>query len=952
MLPPGQPIEPLSVGEAAALFRSSAAGQARRVRGVRRLRSSVLACPLLHSGWVWLLTPGAAAVHTLLCAPPVTAAGARGGQSADQLAGRLAGGLVVGLGWHDDVAAEVAEHATPEQAQALSALRAAEHDVLDPAQLALILAQLDALGLAVHDGGRWWCAASRIAAPSGGARPVPPVPLSAPWRHAAGLAAEALLVCWLRRTDRYSLPAWDLLDPQGPDAHRRAALFDGGPEAAGHFGPMVEAAAATATRVNALTAPLVTLVPSELDLYVDGDSDGTREAPGPAQADRPAPPALVELSLTFRVQFGRAHAARLLGEAERDTLAASGVATCDAATAAAQMVPAVLSVVPVAWRPAVQAHARRLEGRGLLAAALEQRSLAEFAADAGLPVHQDVRASAALALRSEPVGYTSAASVLHECSDDVGHRTPFGIAELADDSTASSRAWVALYEQVLGSTEQMAAVGRASSAPTPPTGPVPSPFGLRAAAAAPPAGTPDDAVTDDAVSDDAAPGGGRMPLSLRRFGRCWSALGYDQAVLAAGGRWPDRLAPMPSVLPGDAVALRACGVEQQMSRWDCWSEEMNAASAFEGREPMADQMVDMYLSAALLAQAVPFFLPTSVAAGVAGSLPPDRDTLAELVLPHPVCLLTLGAPMLLAPRSAHWPDHLLPDLAAWNDAASDADVSLTQLREHDRPGAGAAVLGRRASDAAGGPAAAVPRSAALRRGRTASCADVVTVTRMPLLAALWRFGALVDGVVLMSAESGRGVRDECLWLLRVPDPADATRSIGRAVLPGQISGSAFAEPVANLTTALAVSDWHVPGDDEPPLPRDPGSSAFRKATRKAAFAEAEAAGAVGGVRVLTLPPVPAEDAAPSQQPTEPGDEHPSDSDDAEADHDADAEAEERRRLRTHLRRGHWRRSRVGPKDDWSYRSVLILPTVVNADDQSWRGVAVYRLPEPGTQGPT
>ena len=942
MLPPGQPIEPLTVAEAAALFRSSAAGQARRVRGAQRLRSSVLACPLLHSGWAWLLTPGAAAVHTLLCSPPVTAAGARGGQSAEQLAERLAGGgLVVGLGWHDDVAAEVAEHASPEQARALSALRAAEHDVLDPAQLELILTQLDALGLAVLDGERWWCAASRVAAPAGGARSVPPVPLGAPWRHAAGLAAEALLACWLRRTDRYSLPAWDLLDPQGPDAHRRAALFAGGPEVVGHFAPMVEAAAATATRVNALTAPLVTLVPSELDLHVDGPSDETGKAPGPASADRPAPPALVELSLTFRVQFARVLAARLLGEAERDTLAASGVATGDAATPAAQMVPAGLSVMPLAWRPAVEAHARRLGARGLLAPALAQRSLAEFAADAGLPVHQDGRASAALALRSEPVGYTSAASVLHECSDDVGHRTPFGIAELADDSTASSRAWAALYEQVLGSTEQMAAAGRALSARTPPAGQAPSPFGL----AAEMVGESGPAAEAQAAAspDDAAPGGGRMPLSLRRFGRCWSALGYDQAVLSAGGRWPDRLAPMPSVLPGDAVALRACGVEQQMSRWDCWSEEMNASSAFEGREPMADQMVDMHLSAALLAQAVPFFLPTSVAAGVAGSLPPHPDTLAELVLPHPVCLLTLGAPMLLAPRSAHWPGHLLPDLAAWNDAASDADVSLTLLREHDRPDAGEAVLGGLAAGIGAVPAAALPRSAALRRGRTASCADVVSVTRMPLLAALWRFGALIDGVVLMSAEGGRGVRDECLWLLRVPDPADATRSIGRAVLPGQISGSAFAEPVANLTTALAVSDWHVPGDDGPPLPRDPGSSAFRKATRKASFAESEAAGAAGGVRVLMLPPVPPEEASSGEQPTGAVDEQP-------GEQHNEAEDAERRRLRTHLRRGHWRRSRVGPKDDWSYRSVLILPTVVNADDQSWRGVAVYRLPEPEKTG--
>lgn len=902
MLAPGRPIEPLPEAEASALLASSAAGQPRRVPEPQRLLSSALACPVLHEGWIWLLTPGAACLHTLLCSPPVTATGVRGGQSVQQLIERIAGrGLIVGLPLRDDVAAEIAAEGSPAQQEALAQLRLIEHADLDPVHVERTLHLLAELGLVVEHGGRWWCAASRVAPPAGGRRELQQPPLSRPWRHAASLAAEALFMCWVRRTDRYSLPAWDLLDPEGPDAHRRDLLFSGGPQAGEQFAAIIEAASATGLRMNSLSTPLVTLVPSELQVELGDD----------LQPSSPDVPAMVDLSLTFRVQFARALAAGLLAEAERHTLAASGVATCDAATPARDMVQAVLSLMPQAWRPLVEQHAQRLEERGTLGDALASRSLAELAADAGPPVHRDRRAAAALALRSEPVGYTSAGSVLHECNDPTEHVTPFGIAEQAADDSPGAKSWRALYEHVVGSTETMTAAGSNARGPASTTR---SPLGvpLSAPAEAEDTGSP-------------VPAGRSLPLALLRFTRTWTALEYDRAVLDAGGRWPDRLAPMPSVLPGDAVALRAAGVEQQISRWDCWSEEMNASTAFAAREPMADQAFDMHLSAALLAQAVPFFLPQSVAAGVAGSLPPTDDVLAALQLPHPVCLLALGAPMLLQPRSEHWPKHLLPDLAAWNDAVRDEDASLGQLREHDRPQADQAV---RTRAAAGAENSDVARSPVLRRGRTASCADVISVTRMPLLAALWRFGALIDGVVLLAADGG-GVRDECLWLVRVPDPADATRSIGRAVVHGQVRDCAFRDQVANLATALAVSDWHVPGSGgEAEVPADPRSPAFRKAVRKPSFPEHEATGAAGGVRVLTLPTPPDED-----------EEQPEPEQDAPRDGSG-------RPLRTHLRRGHWKRVRVGPRTDWQYRSVLILPTVVNAAAQNWRGVVVYRVPEP------
>lgn len=452
MLPPGRPIVPLEQSRAFQIRGASATGQPRRVRGAQRLRRPSMSCPVLHEGWLWLLTPAAAAVHTLLCCPPLTRLGARGGQRADQLADRLRGsGTVVGLALHDQVVAELDAHATAAHAQALRALRVAEHDDLDPAHVALVLKQLAVLGLAVEADGRWWCAASPLVSAPGGRRELPPVPLSAPWRHAATLAANALLKCWLRRTDRYSVPVWDLADPDGENADSARALLTDGLQAGRQMAALVGELVSTGERVDALAGPLVTLVPSELD----GHDRESEPAPG-----RSSVKASLDLALTFRVQFARVRAAGWLGEPERDALAASAVATCDAATPAGQMVPAVLSVMPQAWRPMVGAHAERLQARGALGRALAQRSLVEFAADAGVAVHSDVRAVAALALRSEPVGYTSAASVLHECASPQSHVTPFGMSELAEDDSAQADAWLGLYERVLGAVGGMAEAGR------------------------------------------------------------------------------------------------------------------------------------------------------------------------------------------------------------------------------------------------------------------------------------------------------------------------------------------------------------------------------------------------------------------------------------------------------------------------------------------------------------
>jgi hypothetical protein len=49
---------------------------------------------------------------------------------------------------------------------------------------------------------------------------------------------------------------------------------------------------------------------------------------------------------------------------------------------------------------------------------------------------------------------------------------------------------------------------------------------------------------------------------------------------------------------------------------------------------------------------------------------------------------------------------------------------------------------------------------------------------------------------------------------------------------------------------------------------------------------------------------------------------------------------------THLRRGHWRRQRVGPRHAWRYEPRLIPPVLVNPGAGPGEHVTVYRLPAP------
>jgi hypothetical protein len=132
------------------------------------------------------------------------------------------------------------------------------------------------------------------------------------------------------------------------------------------------------------------------------------------------------------------------------------------------------------------------------------------------------------------------------------------------------------------------------------------------------------------------------------------SLAWDRAVVEAGGRWPDPLVARAANEPGDALALRTFAAEHLLARIDNWYEEMNWSKAFTDFTSIASMAPDLMAAAAMVAHAVPFYLPANIAVGVADSRPPDPQMLAELRLPYDLCLITLGAPLLIEPRSVSW----------------------------------------------------------------------------------------------------------------------------------------------------------------------------------------------------------------------------------------------------------------------------------------------------------
>jgi hypothetical protein len=155
-----------------------------------------------------------------------------------------------------------------------------------------------------------------------------------------------------------------------------------------------------------------------------------------------------------------------------------------------------------------------------------------------------------------------------------------------------------------------------------------------------------------------------------------------------------------------------------------------------------------------------------------------------------------------------------------------------------------------------------------------------------------------------------------MWLTAQPENEQRTRSI----VYGWLSRSMLRHVAINLAAAVAWGHWSVP-DLGGRLGDDPAAPDFRETVKKGWFRRHEPGGAAVGVRVLDVRRTVRER-----------------SDDHGGTHASPT---------AHLRRRHWQRYRVGPRDDWHYERRLIEPIVVNAGQRRFdEPLTVYRLPLP------
>lgn len=194
----------------------------------------------------------------------------------------------------------------------------------------------------------------------------------------------------------------------------------------------------------------------------------------------------------------------------------------------------------------------------------------------------------------------------------------------------------------------------------------------------------------------------------------------------------------------------------------------------------------------------------------------------------------------------------------------------------------------------------------------------------PLLPALRDHGTFVDGVVVYADSDGH-LLDNVTWLLcsgyGSPDVYDGERV--RGYTEGWLGASTLAPLVYNLAMAVAWGDWSEP-EPPPAIPSD--AKGRRKAWKKGAVKRADRRGAFADVRVLDAPKMYARRNEQEPETHERG-------------------TRTRRAPSTHIRRGHWRRTRVGPRDAWHYEYRWLPPVLVNPGqgDPTRR---VYRLPDP------
>jgi hypothetical protein len=187
--------------------------------------------------------------------------------------------------------------------------------------------------------------------------------------------------------------------------------------------------------------------------------------------------------------------------------------------------------------------------------------------------------------------------------------------------------------------------------------------------------------------------------------------------------------------------------------------------------------------------------------------------------------------------------------------------------------------------------------------------------RPGIMAILHRQPVAVTGIMLAAGPDG-SLSDPIITIVRTPK----STIYGHSFVEGVLSRARLAPIARNLAAAVAWGTWRPP-PDVLELP-EVGSPEFRKAVNRGAFGRREPRGEAAGVQVLDVPK-----ASASRRP---------------AGHTENAHASPL----THLRRGPWRRQRIGAKDSWHYEGRWVRPTLVNPEGPTRPRQRVYRLPVP------
>jgi hypothetical protein len=191
-------------------------------------------------------------------------------------------------------------------------------------------------------------------------------------------------------------------------------------------------------------------------------------------------------------------------------------------------------------------------------------------------------------------------------------------------------------------------------------------------------------------------------------------------------------------------------------------------------------------------------------------------------------------------------------------------------------------------------------------------------------------GGYLSGLVLLADDHGY-LRDDVVWVLaanpRPEEPWPASLDRIRGLVRGFRSAATLAPLVTNVAAAVAWAVWRDPPPTPPDLPADASSRKLRKALKHNSYRVRERQGALVGVRTLDL----ARNTARSNR----------------------GEREGLGSVRTspipHMRSGHFRNVRVGPRNDFHYEPRWIPPTWVRGDlEGAHERLTVRRVPPPAT----